>query len=93
MGSRHRAHSDYAAPYVEQFLRDVADGSGNLSSPYAVTTQYTDASGIAGNDSSLYGGGYDDATTYAAQRLHRHGHPPLLEGTRRLRRPSPTTSA
>src|SRR5438270_10706962 len=25
----------YAAPYVEQFLRDVADGSGTLTSPYA----------------------------------------------------------
>ncbi len=29
--------------YVEQFLRDVADGSGTLTSPYAVTSQYTDA--------------------------------------------------
>ena len=28
--------------YVEQFLRDVADASGTLTSPYAVTTQYND---------------------------------------------------
>ncbi|MGZ4173453.1 MAG: PKD domain-containing protein, partial [Solirubrobacteraceae bacterium] len=45
--------------YVEQFLRDVADGSGTLSSPYAVTSQYTDASGRAKN-SSRYGGGCID---------------------------------
>jgi hypothetical protein len=56
-------HSDYAAPYVEQFLRDVADASGTFSSPFAVTPQYTDASGRAGN-SSLFGGGYHDATSY-----------------------------
>src|SRR5450755_1739053 len=37
--------------YVEQFLRDVADGSGALSSPYAVTGQYTDSSGRAKNAS------------------------------------------
>ena len=41
--------------YVEQFLRDVADGSGTLTSPYALTTQYTDATGRAGN-TSKYGG-------------------------------------
>lgn len=45
--------------YVEQFLRDVADGSGTLTSPYAVTTQYTDSTGRAGN-SSMYGGACDD---------------------------------
>ena len=28
--------------YMEQFLRDVANGSNTLSSPYAVTTQYVD---------------------------------------------------
>lgn len=45
--------------YVEQFLRDVADGSNTLSSPYAVTTQYRDGTGRAGNN-SLYGGGCID---------------------------------
>jgi hypothetical protein len=45
--------------YIEQFLRDVADGSGTLSSPYALTTQYSDAGGRAGNN-SLYGGGCTD---------------------------------
>lgn len=44
---------------VEQFLRDVADGSGTLTSPYAVTSQYTDSSGRAGND-SRYGGACND---------------------------------
>jgi len=45
--------------YVEQFLSDVASGSGTFSSPYAVTGQYTDGSGRAAN-SSLYGGGCVD---------------------------------
>ena len=45
--------------YLQQFLRDVADGSGTLTSPYAVTTQYRDAGGRAGN-SSAYGGGCVD---------------------------------
>jgi PKD domain len=45
--------------YMEQFLRDVADGSGTLTSPYAVTTQYRDAAGLAANK-SLYGGGCID---------------------------------
>jgi hypothetical protein len=45
--------------YLEQFLRDVANGSGTLTSPYAVTTQYKDPTGRAGN-SSLYGGGCID---------------------------------
>jgi PKD repeat protein len=45
--------------YVEQYLRDVSDGSGTLTSPYAVTPQYTDPSGRAGN-ASLYGGGCID---------------------------------
>ncbi|MGZ4265996.1 MAG: PKD domain-containing protein [Solirubrobacteraceae bacterium] len=58
-------HSDYAAPYVEQFLRDVADGSGNLGSPFSIATQYTDGGGRAAN-SSLYGGGYDDSSGYPA---------------------------
>ncbi len=62
-------HSDWTASYVEQFMRDVADGTGTFTSPFAVTTQYTssDAAGVhhAGN-SSIYGGGYDDPTAYPA---------------------------
>jgi hypothetical protein len=45
--------------YVEQFLRDVADGSGTLTSQYAITGQYTDATGRAAN-ASVYGGGCID---------------------------------
>ena len=45
--------------YVEQFLSDVAAGSGTLTSPYAVTGQYTDGSGRAAYK-SLYGGGCID---------------------------------
>ena len=45
--------------YVETFLRDVADGSGTFTSPYAVTSQYTDSSGRAAN-ASLYGGACTD---------------------------------
>jgi hypothetical protein len=45
--------------YMEQFLSNVAAGSGTLSSPYAVTSQYQDASGRAAN-TSLYGGGCID---------------------------------
>lgn len=45
--------------YVQQFLRDVADGSGTLTSPYAVTSQYTDATGRAAN-ASRYGGACTD---------------------------------
>jgi hypothetical protein len=45
--------------YLEQFLRDVADGSGTLTSPFAVTGQYTDARGRAAN-MSRYGGGCTD---------------------------------
>ncbi len=58
-------HADYAAPYVEQFLRDAADGSGGLGSPFSIATQYSDAGGRAAN-SSLYGGGYDFAAGYPA---------------------------
>jgi len=56
--------------YVEQFLRDVADGSGTFSSPYALTSQYTDSTTLAPNSSFLvssravnnskYGGGCID---------------------------------
>src|SRR5579884_49950 len=52
--------------YVEQFLRDVANGSGTLTSPFALTSQYSDGhtvrtpyrdwQGRAQNE-SVYGGG------------------------------------
>jgi hypothetical protein len=58
-------HSDYASHYVEQFLRDVADGSGTFSNPFALTPQYTDSTGRAAY-SSLFGGGYYDAGSYPA---------------------------
>jgi PKD repeat protein len=45
--------------YVEQYLRDVADGSGSLGSPYALTPQYSDAGGKAQN-ASIFGGGCID---------------------------------
>jgi hypothetical protein len=45
--------------YVEQYLSDVAGASDTLSSPYAVMTQYTDATGRAQNN-SVYGGGCID---------------------------------
>jgi PKD domain len=51
----HRAYWQTTRGYVEQFLRDVADGSGTLSSPYAVTTQYNDQAGRAAN-ASVFGG-------------------------------------
>ena len=45
--------------YVEQYLRDVADASGSLGSPYAMTPQYNDAGGQAQN-ASVFGGGCID---------------------------------
>lgn len=54
-----RNYPSWTRDYVEQFLRDVGDGSGTLTSPYAVTTQYSDGSGKAQN-SSKYGGGCID---------------------------------
>jgi len=59
-------HTDYAAPYVQQFLRDVADGSGSASSPYAITSQYTDAGGHPALNQSLYGGGYTDTSAVSS---------------------------
>jgi hypothetical protein len=60
-----RWYGEGTRDYVEQFLEDVATGSGTLSSPYAVTSQYADGTqdpidstntiGRAEN-SSLYGG-------------------------------------
>jgi hypothetical protein len=37
-----RWDSLWTRDYVEQFLKDVADGTNTLGSPYAVTTQYRD---------------------------------------------------
>ncbi len=54
-----RRYWESTRDYVEQFLSDVAVGSGTLTSPYAVTGQYTDGSGRAANK-SLYGGGCID---------------------------------
>jgi PKD domain len=54
-----RAYWSGTRGYVERFLRDVADGSGTLTSPYSVTTQYTDGGGRAQN-ASVYGGGCID---------------------------------
>jgi hypothetical protein len=54
---------NFAAGYEEQFLRDVADGSGTFTSPYAETAQYMDGGARAAN-ASLYGGGFDDSTGY-----------------------------
>jgi hypothetical protein len=45
--------------YVERFLRDTADASGSLGSPFAVTTQFHDAGGQAQN-ASVFGGGCID---------------------------------
>lgn len=45
--------------YLEQFLSDVANASGTFSSPFALTSQYTDSSGRAANQ-SVYGGGCID---------------------------------
>jgi hypothetical protein len=42
--------------YVEQFLRDVADANGTLTSPYAVTPQYKDSSLASAGKGSEYGG-------------------------------------
>jgi hypothetical protein len=55
----HRLYWSGTKGYVEQFLRDVADASGSLGTPYAVTTQYTNGGTRAGN-SSKYGGGCID---------------------------------
>jgi hypothetical protein len=59
---QHRLSWPTTTNYVEQFLRDVADGTGTLTSPYAVTTQYQDGSAPAGRagNRSVYGGGCID---------------------------------
>ncbi len=51
----HRLYWQTTRNYIEQFLRDVADGTGTLTSPYAVTSQYADgikdptSSGVTAN--------------------------------------------
>jgi PKD domain len=50
-----RAYWQTTRNYMEQFLGDVADGSGTFTSPYAITGGYSNASGRAAN-SALYGG-------------------------------------
>lgn len=64
--------------YVEQFLRNVADASGALTSPYAVTSQYTDSSGRAAN-ASLYGGACDDLGAHGGSACS-FSSGPLLPG-------------
>ena len=54
-----RSYWSQTRGYVEQFLRDVAQSSGSLASPFAVTTQYNDSGGRA-SDSSIFGGGCID---------------------------------
>jgi hypothetical protein len=56
--------------YVEQFLKDVADGSGTLTSPYAVTSQYVDSPTGRAMNQSKYGGAcidYGDPGGYTCQ--------------------------
>jgi hypothetical protein len=60
---QHRSYWSETRGYVEQYLRDVADASGSLSSPYAVATQYNDGGGRAQNASSFGGGCIDYGAT------------------------------
>ena len=61
----HRLDWQTSRNYVEQYLKDVADGGGapsgspTLTSPYALTSQYHDAGGPA-RYKALYGGGCID---------------------------------
>jgi PKD domain-containing protein len=48
--------------YLEGMLRDVASGSGSLTSPFALTPQYQDGHGRAGNTSAFGGGCIDYGT-------------------------------
>jgi PKD domain len=54
-----RSYWETTRQYEQQFLRDVADTSGSLGSPYAITPQYNDPGGRAEN-ASTYGGGCID---------------------------------
>jgi hypothetical protein len=58
-GGPQRAYWAGTRLYMEQFLRDVADGSKMTNSPYADTTQYNGPGGRALNQ-SLFGGGCID---------------------------------
>jgi hypothetical protein len=76
-----RAYWSATRGYVEQFMRDVADGSGTLTSPYALTGQYSDGGGRAEN-SSVYGGGCIDygavggsSCEYGNPSSAGHGYP------------------
>jgi hypothetical protein len=77
----------WTAGYVEQFLRNVADGSasnpahpnpsGDMSSPFALTPQYSGSNGPPLYD-SLYAGGYDDATAYPPDSCSPSGTNPFF---------------
>jgi PKD domain len=76
-----RAYWAVTRGYMEQFLRDVADSSGSLASPYAVATQYNDAGGRAAN-ASIFGGGCIDygatggsSCEYGAPNPPGHNYP------------------
>jgi hypothetical protein len=64
-----RSYWQTTRDYLEQYLRDVADGSGTLSSPYSLTSQYSDGiqdtkdpKNVTGHaeNASVYGGGCID---------------------------------
>ena len=57
---QHRAYWSTTRGYVEQFMRDVADASGSLNSPYALTTQYNGGGGGRAGNASSFGGGCID---------------------------------
>jgi hypothetical protein len=66
--------------YVENFLSDVAKGSGTLTSPYSDTSQYTDGTGRAANLSAFGGGCIDfghvggSACQFASNNASGAGH-------------------
>lgn len=53
-----RMYWETTRDYVEQFLQDVAAGSGSLTSPYSVISQYADSAGRP--STTTYGGGCID---------------------------------
>jgi PKD domain len=83
-----RAYWSGTRGYAERFLRDVADGSGKLSSPFAVTQQYNGsansqypAGGGRAENTSTYGGGCIDngtvggsACDFGASSVNGAGH-------------------
>src|SRR5579875_1669917 len=60
---QYHAYWSQTRGYMEQFLRDVADSSGSLNTPFAVTPQYNDAGGQAQNASEFGGGCIDYGQT------------------------------